>query len=499
MFKKSFLDAVVSRQLSAVVLLLVITSCLIGSNTSSQTIDNRPDKVVTDRYSGPRFYGNLPAIFDDFDYESFDVSREANIGSLFGENEWNLRQGVSRTRAWYRYNRDDLPIPAHFTRLDSTMRIFVPEGHSAAQYSRDPAIVSGFTTREGTYYARVRFSSLWEGQKVRQAFWAYSPDVYIFEASSRRGKVRYEYWSEIDFEYNNHFHGSPDWLPRMDVGNHFGYVDHGKKSSSRERLSRRGTTRHMDGRGIIHRNKSRAFPGKNRDDGLFLGDKWIDLIITVDSNTETVTYQVFSVDDEAIQWQPVEVDADFFPRRMMASIFSLHWTDPQGTLRNTLSLEVDWFYYTPVTGQSHRDLEEEVRRFQEQGLTRVNTTDRPTFEEHNTFRPAIVTIRGPETLTEGETGHWKLEIEHTGTRFLVDSFYRERYRDGRVGAWKPHHDEFFTYTAPRSSSRVTGLELKAQVRDLWYPAPNESLDDNGWRIPWDRCHQMDVTHSVSFE
>ncbi|MDX1531252.1 MAG: hypothetical protein R3362_06975, partial [Rhodothermales bacterium] len=155
-------------------------------------------------YDGPCHSGALPAVFDDFEYASGAASGRLDPtrrGAFFGENVWHTREGTTASRAWYRTNRDDLPIPGSLTFDDSVLEMRLPAGLTPEEYPRSAIVLSGFTMRGGTYRWRVRLSEQWEGQSLRHSVWLTSPDRYYFHRPTSDGDtIRLDYWSELDFE-----------------------------------------------------------------------------------------------------------------------------------------------------------------------------------------------------------------------------------------------------------------------------------------------------------
>jgi hypothetical protein len=429
-------------------------------------------------YEGPCYYGTLPTFFDDFAYESArttgDVA-DAPEGDLFGTNTWYVREGNEQTRAWYRFNRSDLPIPGAITfREPSTLVMRLPEGLASSGHFRTPAISTAFTAEAGTYAARVRFSELWPGQRLRQAFWTYSNSSFIFDRITATDTVRARYWSELDFENQNHFQGTrrdgvfvPDYVTRMSVGNHFGEL---RTPRGSRRLGPEGPVPGERGRGKLARNG----PAHNEADAdapliPSWADEWLYLIIYVDEETRTVTYRMLPERPRGALRALEEVNytagPDFYPLWPTHPAFSIRWTERQGSLRRPLYLETDWFFYSPVAKLSVEDVREQVEHLRQNDLARVNTTGRATFQSFAPDQPILPTVRGPQRVMCGEEATWTLDVYRLG-RYYVTYRYRVLHSDGAHELWQDVHSPTLTLT-PQSSQ--LGVEIMVTTQDLWTP------------------------------
>ena len=465
-------------------LLLCCTSLAVAQPTSCPA-------GVGDRYAGPCYHGALPAFFDDFEYDTAPTAgsvQEASEGDLFGPNRWHLREGTEQTRAWYRFNRGDLPVPGTITFEEpSVLRMRFPEGLAASDYARALAISTGFTSAGGTYHWRVRLSELWEGQRVRQSIWTYSNSSYVFDSFTPTDTVRARYWSELDFENENHFQGErrdgvfvPDYVTRMSVGNHYGEF---KSSRGSRRLSADGPVPGEAGRGKLARNG----PGRGRaaEEAPFVetwADAWLHLVVELDSAAQTATYRMIAEDPEGPLRELSDLSfttgAPFYPLYAMHPALSLHWIAPEGLLRHALYLDADWVYYTPALGLTNAEVLRQVEHLRRQGFTRVNTTGRATFHPYDETQPLGLRIEGPERVACGEEATWLLSVRRLG-RYHLTYRYRTLRADGTPEPWQEVFEPTVT-TAPRRGQ--AGIELEATAQDQW--APHSIVKGpNGWDYP----------------
>lgn len=436
-----------------------------------------PENVEVN-YEGPCFYDALPAFFDDFEYASARTTgsvAQAPEGDLFGTNVWHTRGGKEQTRAWYRYNRDDLPLPGSITfDSPSTISMRLPEGLTSEDFDRSSIIHAGFTSRDGTYVWRVQLSEQRPGQRLRQSIWTMSGNAYAFDQPGPNGETRLMFWSELDFENENHFQGErrngvfiPDYVTRMSVGNHYGRLWSPEGS---RRLGSEGTTGWMEGRGILVRNGMAR--GEAARDALLIpswAGVWLYLIIHVDAEAQTVTYRM-APDRQvetltALQDVAFTAGSAFYPLQRMFPAFSLHWVEPEGLLRQTLSLESDWFYYSPVADLSVEDVREQVQHLRQRDLVRLNTTDLPTFQDYAPSHPIQPAIQGPHQVACGAQASWTIDVQRLG-RYFITYRYRFLRTDGSYGSWKNIFEPTFSYAPKRGWA---GIEFELTAKDLWVP------------------------------
>jgi hypothetical protein len=367
------------------------------------------------------------------------------------------------------------------------MRMELPAGTTAEAYPRSNVLLSTFTMGEGTYHWRVRLSDHWRGQRIRQSVWAISPTTWAFTERTSTDSTRYIYWSELDFENENHFQGErrdgvfyPDYSTRMSVTNHVGYLL--RADGTRRRLSHDGPVDWWVGSSALVRS---AFARRPSVQEAPLVERWEDtwwsLLLHVDSTARTVTYRMIPESDaeqyEAVAERAVTFDEAFYPRAAVAAAFSLHWLTPEGALAEDHDLEVDWFFHSPVGGLSDAEVRAQVEALRDQQLPRVNTMGAP-FEDR-TAENARLRILGPATATCGESGTWQLDVVRGGTTYHATFRYREQHRDGEFGPWHSVHQPTLQLTL---GDNLRALHISGQAQDQWEPrAPTTA--PNGWQTP----------------
>lgn len=486
------------RRLSFCLLLLTLAPAAAAQPT--------PCDAAPTEYDGVCYYGALPAFFDDFEYTSARTTgdvEDAAEGDLFAANEWTLRDRTETTRAWYRFNRSDLPIPGTIT-FDSfsTMVMRLPQGLASEDHFRTPAIHTDFAAVTGTFAARVRLSELWPGQRLRQAFWTYSNSSFIFDRPTQTDTVRSRYWSELDFENQNHFQGSrrngiffPDYVTRMSVGNHFGTL---QAPSGARRLSARGPVPGTSGRGKLARNGPAH---ETSDASPFIqswADEWLYLIVEADEATRSASYRMLPERRQdglrALEEESYTVGPEFFPLWATHPAFSIRWTEREGRLLNPLYMEVDWFYYSPATGLDLAAIRGQVEALRQRGFPRVNSTDHPTYRGFSPSQPILPVVRGPQRVDCGREASWTIDTQRLG-RYYVTSRYRTLRSDGSIAPWQPMLEPSLTIEPQPGQA---GVSIVATVQDLWTPH-GISESARGWDYPHPDNDQEEIVFSAHFD
>jgi len=457
-------------------------------------------------YEGPCFYGVLPAFFDDFAYESARTTgnvADAPEGDFFGTNVWYVRDGKEQTRAWHRFNRNDLPIPGTVTfDAPSTMLMRIPEGFLSADFDRSAIIHASFLSGGGTYAWRARLSELWHGQRLRQTLWTMSNNSYVFDREEGGSTTRTMYWSELDFENQNHFQGErrngafvPDFVTLMSVGNHYGQR---WNEDGSQRLGSNGITGPAEGRGKLARNgMARGDAAQNAPLLQSWADTWIYFIIDVDADAETVTYRMIPERPtgalELLLEERYTAGPEFYPLQLTHPAFSLHWVQPEGRLRQPLYLETDWFYYSPVPELSTEAIRRQVQYLRQRDLPRLNTTGRPTFQSYDSAHPIGPSIEGPRQVACGEKATWIIDAHRLG-RYHVTFRYRILHSDGAKGPWRDVYEPTLTL-APRRGQR--GVEMTMLLQDQWSPR-GVVRGDGGRNYPHPDNDEAEVTLEAAF-
>jgi hypothetical protein len=482
-------------------LLLALAACA-ATGQPTRCADGAPDG-----YDGPCYYGALPAYFDDFGYTSAALPAAApNSGSIFGMNAWALRDGIAQTRGWYRYNRHDLPTSGTIAfEAPSILDLRLPEGLAAGDHVRDLVLLSGAPMTAGTYHWRVRLSPHWTGQAMRQSIWLFSATEYAFDRLTATDSTRHLYWSELDFENENHFQGEQiegrlqlDYVTRMSVTNHVGRVEDARGS---RRLSHAGEVAWHEGHGVLARNGPGRPPVGEAAPLSAWADRWLHLILVVDDAARTVTYRMLPAEPRpgdpmgAVAARSLTMGETFYPVAPLAGAFSVRWPDAEGRLAHTLGLEADWFYHTPVVGLSDTEVVRQVAVLRERGLPRANTTGRPTFVPWGEPDRLTAVIEGPDRVACGEAARWRLSAEPGGTRYLATLRYRLLGASGTPGAWQPVYAPTLTLT-PRTGQG--GVELEGTLQDFWEPAAPVALP-NGWPLPAPGNYAATAHRTVRFD
>ena len=450
-----------------------------------------------DSYDGPCPHGLLPAFFDDFTYTTADMVRAPEslpANDLFGVNSWTYDDGEHPERGWFRYSRHDLALPGTITfEPPSVLRAVLPGGFAAEDYVRSMSFYSRPLMKEGTYAWRVRLSNLAAGTRVRQAFWVMSPTTYLFESSSAKGPSRYQYWSELDFENENHFRGEyrngtfyPDFVTRMSVGNHFGKL---YSPQGTLRLAKSGTAEWSDGSGTLARNgAATTAPVEAAPRVHSWANMWLYLMLNVEN--ETVTYSMIPElsggDLSAVGARSVAVGPDFYPRDLMHMVLSLHWIEPEGRLDLPLWLESDWVYYTPVEGLSLDAVLAQVEGLRTRDIERANTTER----HHASVSPPTLEIEGPERAACEQTTQWTATTSSPGTYFMT-SRYRLIHASGKAETW----NDLTTRTIKlRPQRRHSAIEIEATAQVLW--GSHGTIKRNGWEYPDPRNTKVEARRVI---
>ncbi|NNE34569.1 MAG: hypothetical protein HKN13_05005 [Rhodothermales bacterium] len=382
-----------------------------------------------------------PVIFDDFRYRTPE--------SLFSENPWRGSSGEAiNTKAWRSYNWDDLYFQFGTVSFsDDTSGVMVltlPADTLEKRAARLPAVVSGFVTGPGTYAARVRFSDLpHPGNRLQLAFWSTSPDHIMFESNDKI----VEHWSEVDFEWNNWFDArTGTHPPNMRVTNHSAT---GKASNS-----------NLFCTNAVGQDLGNCSPR-------FTDQWWVlhSSVLAADEKAVVYSARLDEPGRSAMWSRPAPVREDV-PTRAMMSEFSMHWRPESDSgplvLTEDVTMEVDWFYYSPATVSS-ATVVDHVRRLR-QSAPRINTTRSPTFVHVQATRtPHPLSLEGPGRVAAGAEGTWRLVPMPVGTRFLVTRYrWRHLHEDGRRGTWVSIEQPVFS-----ARMQFAAIEVEAEVENIY--------------------------------
>ncbi len=379
----------------------------------------------------------LPAIFDDFEYDSADFNlsryragRQNFDGSVFGSNEWMTPDGLQRARAWRRFNWDDLNFSCSLCGVetidDGRISLIVPAGGvtGGSEHRRLPAISSGFVTGGGTYAARIRMNSLPEQGNYIQAFWTSGIDVLMID----QGSYWLAYLSETDIEsFSRSYTGNN----RVD----FGVTNYLGKRMRRDGDDFRSFEAVIDGRYGVRSGDLQCVEGSGDGQWTHLADcrevlfdrDWI-MSISIQPR-EFVEYSLRSADGRyaagAVESRrgvysvtPIRI-SNFSPPRPVIALFGLYSDGQEQHLSTDLSLEVDWYYHT----RHHISIDEVLEQVQALRSIhpRVNTLGME-FHDVTSQSRFDVAIQGPRVLPYGRTGGWRLDLTPLNTTYIAERF-----------------------------------------------------------------------------
>lgn len=396
-------------------------------------------------------------LFDDFFYMT---ARKDHANSIFSNNLWNVSDGVRgktrEERAWYWYNwyepgYDGAAISRYITFPEpGRMRITMPAGTGPADFA--PAVMSGFTFRDGTVAARVRFGRLEPGIHLQQAFWTVSPLTWSEDPESPQHRT------EMDIEWNNWFAGT-GW-ERVHAGNH-GYSTGVQEARGEEMACF-----------AQHSGRSPA-----RIACATLMERWLTLVIAYDGR-KTRYALVGAPEDHAgaVVWggrawrEPVTIQEPLpvWPSDQMAIMFSQHLRSDTVTARPHV-VEVDWLYYTSAVPLSVAEVHEQVTNLQQRGIIRLNTTGQPTQVDHTSIQPYEVHIEGPDTTGGMVPGTWRAEVSLRATHYFYQWQMRDLLLGGTVGPWSQVLGQapVFSTTLADTACKHPGADLRVTVTDQW--------------------------------
>src|SRR5690625_1394768 len=422
-----------------------------------------------------------PAIFDDFEYDSgeFDLRDYARgatySGSIFGLNDWMTAGGLQRSRAWRRFNWDDLSYSCSrcgvIASEEGRIILIAEEGGvtGGSDHGRLPAVSSGFVTGGGTYAARIRMNALPEQGNYIQAFWTSGIDVLMMD----QGSHWLGYLSETDIES----------FSRSYTGNNqvdFGVTNYLGKRMRQEGGAFRSYEAVVDGRYGVRSGDLQCVESEDGRwmrivdcrDVLFDRD-WI-MNIRIQPR-EQVEYELRSADGRfaagsvsrtrgGFTVEPVRV-SDHSPMRPVMAVFGLYGDGEDQQLRSNLSMEIDWYYHTPSLITIDEVLEQVgiLRsihpRVNTLGLEFNAVTSQSDFE---------VSVQGPATLPRGRTGGWRLDLTHLNTTYVIERFDFSYFYCDDVPVIAdgpfPIREPELTHAIP---SRYNGMLIEAIVRNYW--------------------------------
>jgi len=466
-----------------------------------------------------------PAYFDDFTYARVGTRADGPAaGALLGTNAWLAPDGGYEMTTGWRLGSDDEthtgPASAYFGGPGSVALAgdggsrHVSLGMEAgfpfreAEYARPPLLhTAQVFPSHGTFAARVRFSSLEEGQRMIEAFWLFVADQYRFcPPVSPECDVRtpppgtLSHAVEMDFEYNNWFLAEP--IPHI----HSTAIRYRETGTSEEPGSnsialsctesgvRRDLCRGVDGRSLI--------PGQ-----------WYVLAFQVDSTRGTVEFEVVEDAPSGVsgirgtgrQGEQAIVrrtrggrQEPFVQRFPVAMFLSLHYMgrapsgpQPRCARRGDTdvtcrahSMQTDWVYHSRVL-QTSTEVSDEVSRWRRRGESRVNTLAAPTMVVAPALRPAagdparlVLRLYGPRSVSDAAT--WTVRPASVrGIAYRMDIQLETVCGAGGCvpRILSPRAPTFEVTPLPGE----TGMVVRARLFDPWWGYTQVSSPGSTWR------------------
>jgi hypothetical protein len=411
--------------------------------------------------SAQNYYGGIPALFDDFSYNSTqDYPADSSVQSVFGMNGWHTENGVVQSRAWYSWgwHEHDYGDYAGFLPNQQGITLSIKKGFKNG--GNGPWITSGLAALQGTYVTRVRFGELPDNSHTIQAFWLLSPNSYRF----KRENDSIRFFSEIDFEWNNFFSGP------QNPGGHASYL-----TAQIEGNNATGKTEQLqffkkEKNGNITNVTSKLFNGNQS----IVANQWYYCVFTIDSAKRKVSYYMQSEPNMAgeIYYGSAMTNgalAPFYlnnyPLFELCPMYSVSFGGKDSNIRESsqeITLDVDWFYYSPNSNLKLDDVLKEVINFRENGLYRINTTGSVTMRDMKNT-PMAVEISGPSEVMPFSSANWTLSAAYRSTIMHVE--YSYRFLDtNNEGEWQDINETTIILTP---NATHTAIELKANARHIW--------------------------------
>ncbi|HYF04418.1 MAG TPA: hypothetical protein VEC36_13625 [Patescibacteria group bacterium] len=304
-------------------------------------------------------------------------------GSLYGKNMWLTGSGNISSKAWHRYNWGDPDVFGKHSGVTSAphgITLFAKPGFKLGTLT--PCIGSGFVLKEGVYASRVRFSSLSQFTRAIQAFWLFTPDHYRFKS----GNDSIIYVNKVDFEWNNHFSGQGQLRVHAAT---IGAV-HSKKGLIGTGFEIRLFKKNLSGVYEAIENSQEAYTR-------YVENKWWNFYIKIDSAKQVTEFSMEYSHDEgmprgqiaggsvasATKVLPVKI-TEHYPRTHLSVLYNFGaWPNTADSLlTKEISIDVDWFYYTPNVDIGAPEIAQQVDFFKSNSLPRINTTGKNFSRGH---------------------------------------------------------------------------------------------------------------------
>ncbi len=436
------------------------------------------------------------AFFDDFIYQNgvgHDPNLQFGSGQVFGSNVWHKRSGTNSSRAWRRYNWEDANWPNGSTLSfsNSVMTLEYPAGLSWTPAERNPVFPLGMLFGPGTYHTRIRLHEMDASKYQISAFWVSSPYTYLMVSGTDTVLVR----DELDLEFNTCFtipnlpgRSCSEQTVELLAANNLSSTN-GNDYFDCHRWPLHPTESYLAD--CLHNGESlfaaeTDYDGNNQPD-----NRWWNLMIHWEPSK--ITYKAYS--PNVVSWfggtdgQPnvspinsssfsIDIeDSSGLPRwDDMFPVLSMHVRQHQNALPISLSedltMEVDWFYYSPelLTDGAVRD---EIDLFRSSNLSKVNTIPNavflpvvPSTDQHE------VHIEGPNKLLRNASGQWKVRTSKLNESYDIGAVYSVQYRyrlqwpNSSWTSWTGLLHPDFDYT---NSDAFCSLQLNATVNNYYGP------------------------------
>jgi len=426
-------------------------------------------------------HAQMPALFDDFEYDpqAINASYESiqQSGHIFGANSWVTNEScpqscVAMSRAWRLANWSDQAIPGARVELINIpgyrkLRLTLEEDANSGSLSRDPIVRSGFVTGEGTYHIRARFSDLHglDGYNMYEAIWLQSPNQYRTcdggggdctnhtllgrPANLVNNTLVRDTWSEVDIEFNNFFTES---LIQANVAT----ISGKRHDSSGSHFNSSGNSNVIEcvGKDPITYDPIYSPPGaacldpQDPSKSLF-GTRWWNYIISVQS--DKVLFGMYSPGpiswwgggtlNGIATWNKAITITSHTPTTTLTSLIAILWkqrSEAPDDFPFDLSMDVEWFYYTPVVYNdlmsADHDIRNHINTLRSNGIYRLNSTSYSTYNDvSGPNDPHQIFINGPYMHTSSSE-EYIVSVEDAGAFFDMDVKYRI-YDNYSWGPW----------------------------------------------------------------
>lgn len=441
----------------------------------------------------PDSYG---IIFDDFD--------EINISYLWGDRQWTDEDGNngSYEQFWYRnsWQNQSYASSSNVEIVsiggEKHLQVGFDNNHTQAYGANNsPIVVSGFTSRTGTWAARIRFDKIQKGgtgsvtdSSMTFAFWTHSANVAcsVDPASSNYSCPRDDaYWSEFNHEWNNFFQSS------------------GETSAYQQLLSTGGVTNGLTGNALedafdMTNPLDPSPPAGGRDCFRYDGDEtppadyynespvncmnWF----VSDSDPDRYAILFFQYDGNVASYQAVAYDWGYDvdgalvymdttatigtmaqPMQIKLSAIPFHTSDDE------FNMYVDWVFYANDTSIDIWDVENNVLWLKNNNRTRVNTTGKDLDSSGSSG--LTIEIETPLDLS-GSVEEWLVVPSVQDENKILDVSWSFRTKATSLSSWSSWAsgiDQGFSFTEEKIGDYYA-IEVEVTVDD-WLSSDTDTV------------------------